>query len=75
MTRDELLASLTETADRDAVCFDEGGGGRYIDWSIETADGRSFTLDDGEGEAAAIELTWSEIERLHKALTVLLLEH
>lgn len=77
MTKEELLASLTATADRDAIDFDPNDGAApYIDWSSDHdgyENGRHFEFG-ADGEAVMFGLTWAEIERLQRALTVLLLE-
>lgn len=70
MTRTELIASLTAgTEDIDGVYLGEG---RYIDWSSETDDGRRVEVGEGP-DAVQADWTWTEIERVQRALTLLLL--
>jgi hypothetical protein len=72
--RFELLTALAMTVDRGAIDFDPDQDlSRYIDWSVETGEGRSFELGAG-GDQVVVDLTWAEITRLQRALTVLLLE-
>lgn len=75
MTRDELIASLTATADPGAIHFEGRNDGSYIDWSCKSADvdGRDFEFGDGDGDCVQIGLSWAEIERVQRALTLLLL--
>ena len=68
--RELLLASLlVGDDDKDGIYFDED---RYFDWSGAREDGRLVELGDVDG-SANMEMTWSEIERLQRALTLLLL--
>lgn len=70
MNREQLLASLQiNTEDRGGVYL----AGRYIDWSVSDDNSRRFEVGD-DNDAVSIELTWPEIERLQRALTLLLLE-
>lgn len=79
MTRDQLLASLLAGREDDgAVRFEDGS---YIDFSCplydddyETVTGRSVEFGDEDGEAVGIPMTWARLERLQRALTLLLLE-
>jgi hypothetical protein len=72
MNHEQLLASLTEVSeDRDALVYDD----RTIDWSLRFDGGRRFSFEDGTDDFVGFDLTWPEIERLQKALTLLLLTH
>jgi hypothetical protein len=80
MTRQELLNSLTAgREDVDGVTFDDE---TYLDWSTkvhdpadyETITGRSFEVVDTDGDVVRLDMTWDRIERLQRALTLLLLE-
>lgn len=72
MTRDQLIASLTEITDPDAYMPDDE---RYFDWSTRAADGRvDFEVGDGES-VAQVPMTRDEIAELHRRLTVWLLQH
>jgi hypothetical protein len=73
--RELLAALLVNSEDEDAIAYDDS---RYIDWSCRTQDqngqetGRIFELGDDDG-ATSIELSWAEIERLQRALTLALI--
>lgn len=82
MNREQLLASLTAGhEDLTGVYYDGDLTGVYIDWSSELhADddpdrviGRMMEIHDGEVHAQ-MEMPWDRIERLQRALTLLLLE-
>lgn len=69
MNRDEPMVG---DEDEGGVSFEDG---RYFDWSdSREGGGRSFEVGDERSmEAAAVDLTWSELERVQRALTRLLL--
>jgi len=75
-TARELLAALLVNSEDDgAIAFDDD---RYIDWSTNVRDsddeetGRWFEIGDGE-DATCIPLSWADIERLQRALTLALI--
>jgi hypothetical protein len=68
MTREQLIASLAATDNRDYQLSD----GRYFDWSTETEDGVSMEIGDGT-EAVVLDLTRDEIQSLQQRLTAWLL--
>jgi hypothetical protein len=74
MDKDQLLASLlVGNEDIGGVSFEDDG--RYCDWSSESENGVCFEVGDmGTGEATAIDVAWSEMERLQRALTLRLLQ-
>lgn len=85
MDREQLLASLAvSTSDIDGVYFDgEETTTRYIDWSSvnhrynepdQPIVGRTFDFVDEDGDLSQMHLEWEEIERMHHALTILLLQ-
>lgn len=87
MNSKQLLASLgVSDDDSDGVYFDGDSSGQYVDWSSSRRTyfaedgesgkevGRHFEIGDGE-HGITLGLDWAEIERLHKALTILLLNH
>lgn len=80
MNRDQLLASLAAgREDVGGINFDDD---TYMDWSTETHDpqdydtitGRNFEIVDTDGDIVRLDMTWDRIERLQRALTLLLLE-
>lgn len=77
MNRDELLASLTlGIEDLNGVYFDaeEGSEGRYMDWSSERDGGVYFEVHDEDDTTASVHISWPEMERLQRALTLALLK-
>lgn len=72
MDTDELMASLLAGEDgSEAVAFEDG---RYVDWSVVNGDeGVSFVVGDRES-GFGFDLTWSEVERVQRALTLRLLQ-
>lgn len=87
MNHEQLLASLQIYNDDDTsgVYFDSDLNGRYIDWSSSRKThfatngengeeiGRHFEVRGEGDDIALLALDWTEIERLHRALTILLL--
>ncbi len=71
MTREELLASIIQTADRYCISFDED---RRIDWSHDDADGFNILIRNSDRKALLLTLSLDEIARLQRALTLLLLD-
>lgn len=70
MTRDQLIASLTAAPSPTGWYAADG---RYADWSARTDDG-GYLLEVGDGTTAGqAELTRSELEALHAAITRTLL--
>lgn len=78
MTKEELLATLAHTDTGNWLPADEYDE-RYIDWSMPTHDyagkenGRKIEVADADGDSVTLEMTWHEIEDLHRRLTALLL--
>lgn len=71
MDRDQLMASLlVGNEDDGGVAFDDD---RYFDWSTEKKDGVGMEVSDGT-DTAVVDLTWSEMERLQRALPLRLLQ-
>lgn len=82
MNREQLLISLTAgREDITGVYYDGDLNGDYIEWSSQLHDeddpdrviGRMMEIHDGTVHAQ-LEMTWDRIERLQRALTLLLLE-
>lgn len=71
----QLLMALMITGDDDIVAFEDG---TQIDWSVKLRDengfeiGRSFDVFDGTN-TAVMDMQWDRIERLSRALIILLL--
>lgn len=73
--REFLLASLLDDSDDGSITFDDD---RYIDWSVpvdrdDPDSGRVFEIQDPDGDLVQLPLSWAEIERLQRALTITLL--
>jgi hypothetical protein len=74
--RELLIAALLVNAEDDgAIAFDDD---RYIDWSIaanhdDPDSGRRFEVADADGDLVQLDLSWAEIERLQRALTLTLI--
>jgi hypothetical protein len=68
MTREQLIASLTATDNRDYQLDED----RYFDWSTKTEDGVSMEISDGT-DTVQVDMTRSEIQALQQRLTAWLL--
>lgn len=72
-TREQLIASLTETNTTPGWYPGNDDDARYIDWSHRDQDG-AYTLEVGDEDAAVqLKLNQAELAELHRALTVTLL--
>ena len=61
---------MPETDDGDKVYFNDGSA-RYLDWSTRHGNGCDLEIGQG-GDAASIELTWTEFERVTRAMLLTL---
>lgn len=72
MTREQLIASLTETAEHGWYATEQGDD-RYADWSTREGDGVTLEVGDGRGTAVQMDLSRAELVALHRQLTLTLL--
>jgi hypothetical protein len=66
------LGNTSDTVDDEAWAANDGTG-RYIDWGIKTVDGCQIEIGNENDAAIGFDMTWAEIEALHRALTLRLI--